>query len=124
MQQVGLGRGRGPAGSPRTTGAVGSTRVSPFGDHQAGVATPAPARVIVTAFTSSPACDQAALGRLLRLWSEDVKALTQGTPATGDPAWELVGQPSSLTVTVGFGPKVFTLDGLRDKAPRGWSPCR
>ena len=96
--------------------------MSPFGDHQAGIATPAPARVTVTAFTLKPGVDKAALGRLMRLWSEDVKALTQGTPATGDPAWELVGQPSSLTVTVGFGPKVFTLDGLRDKAPAGLVP--
>jgi dye decolorizing peroxidase len=102
-----------------TAGAVGSARVSPFGEHQAGIATAAPARVVVTAFTLKPGTDRAALGRLMRLWSEDVKALTQGTPATGDPAWELVSQPSSLTITVGYGPKVFTLDGLRDKAPAG-----
>lgn len=100
-------------------GAVGSTRVSPFGDHQAGIATPAPARITVTAFTLKPGVDKAGLGRLMRLWSENVRALTQGTPATGDPAWELTTQPSSLTITVGFGPTVFTLDGLRDKAPAG-----
>ncbi|HET9654784.1 MAG TPA: Dyp-type peroxidase [Kineosporiaceae bacterium] len=109
----------GPADSSGKAGAVGSARVSPFGVHQAGIATPAPARVMVTAFTLRPGADKAALGRLMRLWSEDVKALTQGTPATGDPAWELVGQPSSLTITVGFGPAVFALEGLRDKAPAG-----
>jgi dye decolorizing peroxidase len=75
--------------------------------------------VTVTAFTLKSGVDKAGLGRLMRLWSEDVKALTQGTPATGDPAWELVSRPSSLTITVGFGPTVFTLDGLRGKAPAG-----
>jgi dye decolorizing peroxidase len=91
----------------------------PYGAHQAGIETPAPARVTVTAFTLKPGTDRAALGRLMRLWSEDVRALTQASPSTGDPAWELVSQPSSLTVTVGFGPKVFTLEGLQGKAPAG-----
>jgi dye decolorizing peroxidase len=107
-----------PAGVA-TVGAVGAARISPYGEHQAGIATPAPARVTVTAFTLKPGTDRAALGRLMRLWSEDVRALTQAAPATGDPAWELVSQPSSLTITVGFGPKVFTLGGLRSKAPAG-----
>lgn len=102
-----------------TVGAIGSARVSPYGEHQAGIATPAPARVAVTAFTLKPGIDRAALGRLMRLWSENVRAFTQGTPATGDPTWELVSQPSSLTVTIGFGPTVFALEGLRDKAPTG-----
>jgi dye decolorizing peroxidase len=56
------------------------------------------------------------------MWTGDVKALTQGTPATGDPASELVSQPSSLTITVGFGPGMFALDGLRDKKPTGLIP--
>ena len=102
-----------------SAGAVGSARVSPFGEHQAGIATPAPARVTVTALTLKPGVDRAALGRFMRLWSENVKALTQGSPATGDPASELVSQPSSLTITVGFGPKVFTLEGLAGKKPAG-----
>lgn len=110
-----------PAGAA-TAGAIGSARVSPFGEHQAGIATPAPARVTVTAFTLKPGTDRAALGRLMRLWSENVKALAQGKASSGDPAWELVTQPSSLTITVGFGPGVFALDGLRGAAPPGLVP--
>ena len=110
-----------PTGGP-TVGAVGSARISPFGEHQAGIATPVPARVTLLAFTLRPTTDKAALGRLMRMWTEDIKALTQGTPATGDPAWELADQPSSLTITVGFGPGVFSLNGLRDKKPAGLVP--
>jgi dye decolorizing peroxidase len=115
---AGAGPGR-SGGASTAAGAVGVARVNPYGAHQAGIATPAPARVTVTAFTLRPGTDRAALGRLMRLWSEDVRALTQATPATGDPAWELVAQPSSLTITVGYGPNVFRLEGLQGQAPSG-----
>jgi len=116
---VGSGSSGSASAGTASAGVVGSTRVSPFGEHQAGIATPAPARVTVTAFTLLPKVDKAALGRLMRVWSDDVKAFTQGTPGDGDPAPELLSQPSSLTITVGFGPKVFTLAGLTGQQPAG-----
>lgn len=113
---------REPAGSSGTRpapGVVGTARVDPHGEHQAGIATPAPARVDVVAFDLKPGTDRKALARLMRLWSDNIRALTQGVVAPGDPQFELMSQPSSLTVTVGFGPKVFALEGLSGLRPDG-----
>ena len=64
-----------------------------------------------------PATDKAALGRLMRLWTNDIVALSAGRPAPGDTAPELSVANVALTVTVGFGPRLFAL-GLTK--PRGF----
>lgn len=113
-------RGTRPApGDAAGLGAVGTARVDPHGVRQAGIATPAPARVDVVALTLRPGTGRAALGRLMRLWSDDIRTLAQGGTPSGDPAFELAAQPSSLTVTVGFGPGVFALPGLTKDLPTG-----
>lgn len=48
----------------------------------------------------------------MRLWTDDIIALSTGRPAPGDTAPELSVANVALTVTVGFGPKVFTFRGL------------
>ena len=44
---------------------------------------------------------------LLRLLTDDAARLTQGEPALADTDPELAQQPSRLTVTLGFGPRVI-----------------
>ncbi|TCC21299.1 Dyp-type peroxidase [Kribbella sindirgiensis] len=91
-----------------------SRTISPYGEHQVGIARGAPASAELVAFRL--ATDRAGLGRLMRLWTSDIVALTDGRPAPGDTAPELAVPNKGVTVTVGFGPRVFDLTGQK---PRG-----
>lgn len=91
---------------------------SPHELHQAGIVTPTPAVTQLVAFTLAED-DPARLAILLQLWSGDVQALMAGTPIPGDPTPELAQAGVSLSVTVGLGPKVFSLPGLTRKRPDG-----
>jgi dye decolorizing peroxidase len=55
--------------------------------------------------------------RLLRLLSDDAAHLTQGRPALGDTEPEMATLPSQLTVTFGFGPRLFDRVGLAALRP-------
>ncbi|QNE22496.1 Dyp-type peroxidase [Kribbella qitaiheensis] len=103
------------AGSP----AAASREISPYGVHQPAIAAPSPKHAELVALNLQSGTDKAALGRLMRLWSTDVTALSAGRPAPGDTAPELALGNVALTVTVGFGPRVFLLPGLTAKRPRG-----
>ena len=101
----------------------GGDTLSPWGRHQPGVAA-APAAVTTwVALDLLPALhrsrDRDALGRMLRVLTGDVEALTEGRGAPGDPApWLAVGG-ADLTITVGLGPRL--LDGRWGlPAPAGW----
>lgn len=100
-------------GSPRRT-------YSPHGLHQAGIDTPAPAVTTVVAYDLKPSTDVAALARLMRAWSSDIDALMAGRGGLGDPTKEISSAGMSLSVTVGFGPRIFTLPGLAAKRPEGF----
>ncbi|KXK58334.1 peroxidase [Micromonospora rosaria] len=92
--------------------------VEPFhGPRQAGVATEAQAHAAFVAFTLRPGTDRAALGRMLRLLSDDAARLTQGRPALADTEPELGLLPARLTVTFGFGPGLYTAAGVDDRRP-------
>jgi len=93
--------------------------VDPHGPHQAGIDTPAPGRTDFVAFDLLPGTDAAALGRLLRVWTPDIRALAQARPALGDRVPWMATDPAALTVTVGLGPRVFTLPGLLAQRPPG-----
>ncbi|MEA2176795.1 MAG: deferrochelatase/peroxidase EfeB, partial [Solirubrobacteraceae bacterium] len=96
--------------------------------HQAGVATPAQARLVFGAFdlTSDRPGD---LRDLLRAWTDAARRMTAGQPVgavEGPPetppqdTGEAVGiGPSRLTVTVGLGPGVLERLGLEAKRPSG-----
>ncbi len=91
------------------------------GEHQAGIATPAPARLafasydVVTSGTTSRR--RAALIALLKDWTAAAAAMTAGHPVPGDntskdapraDTGEAYGsKPSNLTITIGFGPSLF-----------------
>lgn len=97
--------------------ALGQAVVNPFGSHQAGIATPLQSFASVLALNLKPATDRVALSRLMRLWTDDIVRLTAGRPALADPVPELATVPASLTITVGFGPGIFALDGLAPARP-------
>lgn len=91
---------------------------SPHGVHQAGIVTPTPAFSRLLAFDLVHA-EIDPLAKLLKLWSGDIPALMAGKPVPGDPNPELAQAAVSLSVTVGFGPRIFTLPGLSRKRPDG-----
>ncbi|MEU8285185.1 Dyp-type peroxidase [Micromonospora sp. NPDC048905] len=92
--------------------------VEPFhGARQAGVATEPQAHAAFVAFTLRPGTDRAALGRMLRLLTDDAARLTQGQPALADTEAELGLLPARLTVTFGFGPGLYRAAGVDDRRP-------
>ncbi|MCD0449211.1 Dyp-type peroxidase [Actinocorallia sp. API 0066] len=90
----------------------------PFhGPHQAGVATPPQSHAVFLGLTLRPGTDRAALGRLMRLLTDDARRLTEGRPGLADAQPELADPPARLTVTFGFGPGLFTAGGLDHERP-------
>jgi deferrochelatase/peroxidase EfeB len=90
-------------------------RISPYGTHQAGIATPRPANGMVAAFHVL-ASDPSALERLFRRLTERIVFLTHGGPAPEDdpklppPDSGILGpfvQPDALTITIGLGASLF-----------------
>ncbi|WP_230686587.1 Dyp-type peroxidase [Catellatospora vulcania] len=98
---------------------VGATRIAFHGERQAGISTPArpQAQLRIVAFDLADGVDRAGLQGLLRRWTQAAAQLSQGLPLgdTGDDVVSGSG-PSSLTVTVGFGPSLFGKAGLPTSA--------
>jgi len=119
---IGLGGAAGYlVGSESTEASDGTGSVPFYGEHQAGIATPAQDRLHFAAFDlvdQSPA----ALRELLQEWSAAAAEMTAGQMvgdansvqlAPPDDTGETVGLlPSRLTVTFGFGPSLFKRRGL------------
>ncbi len=116
---AGLARAGVPEPAPATAPAVSRQRYTPHEAHQAGIVTPTPAFTRLLAFNLTGQ-EVAPLTKLLQLWSGDIQALMAGQPIPGDPTPELAQAGVSLTVTVGFGPRVFNLPGLARKRPDGF----
>jgi len=103
-------------GSGATTGA----RYPFFGDHQAGITTPAQDRLHFAAFDMASGATRADLRSLLSEWTTAAARMTRGLPvgdgavdsdllAPPDDTGEAQGlPPSGLTITFGFGPELFT----------------
>jgi dye decolorizing peroxidase len=95
------------------------TQVEPFhGKHQAGVETLAQAHATFVALELNADTDRAALRRMMRLLSDDVDRLSTGTAPLADSQPELAAVPARLTVTFGFGPRLFDVAGLADQRPK------
>ena len=109
-------------GAGAAAGAAGAAAsVYPFfGDHQAGIVTPAQDRLHFAAFDVSSTLDRAGLIELLTEWTDAAARLTQGLevveggavggsdyapPADTGEALGLAA--SGLTITFGFGPGLF-----------------
>ncbi len=85
-----------------------SRTVAFHGPHQAGIATPPQAYVAVLGMDLLES-GRDALGRLMRLLSDDIARLSRGLPALADTEAELAVAPASLTATFGFGPRLMEL---------------
>src|SRR5690606_23740403 len=96
-----------------------STVLSPYGVHQPGVATSPARHTTLVSLDLAPGTDADALVRLLKVWTTDVVALTEGRPVPGDTAPELA-EPAGLTVTVGLGRGAF-VGRFAAAAPAGLS---
>ena len=119
---LGVGIGADRAVVARTAGGSGASATYPFfGPHQSGVTTAAQDRLHFAAFDVSDGTTRAELVELLKDWSYAASRLTAGldvspTGATGgslaappDDTGEALGLPAAgLTVTIGFGPTLFT----------------
>ncbi len=118
---VGAGRAGAASAPPLpTTPADSPDRVPFHGAHQAGIVTPMQTHTYFAAFDviASKASD---IAGLMQRWTEAGAKLTQGLPlgASDDPAavpvdsGEALGlPPCRLTITVGFGPGLFSKDGV------------
>ena len=82
----------------------GTTTVPFHGEHQAGIAIVPQSFSVFLALDLRPEVDRAALGRMMRILSDDAARLTQGRPPLADTEPELAVVPARLTVTFGFGP--------------------
>ena len=100
--------------------AAGSMTEPFYGQHQAGVATPAQAYAAFAAYDLRPGATAESAARMMHLLSDDAARLTQGRAALGDTEPELATLPSRLTVTFGFGPAFFDRVGLVDEKPPGF----
>ncbi|MFI6693080.1 iron uptake transporter deferrochelatase/peroxidase subunit [Streptomyces sp. NPDC050433] len=113
---------RGPDGT-ESAGSAGAA--VPFhGAHQAGIATAVPDRLHFAAFDVT-AKGRAELIQLLKDWTAAAALMTEGRAvgegafgglpeAPPDDTGEAVGlKPSRLTLTIGFGPSLFTGEGDR-----------
>ncbi|MFD8478928.1 Dyp-type peroxidase [Kitasatospora sp. NPDC059673] len=121
---AGGGIGAAVAHSPHRSGedrpqppAYGTQKVPFHGPHQAGIDTPAQAHGVFLGFDLDAGSDRAALGRMMRLLTDDAVRLTQGEPALADTEAQLAALPARLTVTFGFGPGFFKAAGLDDRRP-------
>ena len=90
--------------------------------HQAGIATPVQTHLNLIAFTLADGVDRAGLTRLMRSWTEDSRALCTGETPLGSLEPELVVAPANLTITCGFGPRIFDVAGLTEKRPDWLTP--
>src|SRR3954468_21448142 len=118
--------GRATAGGPAGSAAPGGSDALPFtGAHQAGIVTPAQDRLHFVAFDVITD-DRDELVEMLQAWTAAARRMTAGQDAgevgavdggqfeVPDDTGEALGLPASgLTLTVGFGPTLFsTADGV------------
>jgi deferrochelatase/peroxidase EfeB len=112
---------RGDRASAETpVGANDAGAVEFYGSHQAGIATPVQDRLLFGSFDVLPGTSRADLVALLKDWTAIGARLAAGrelgrndvAPAPPDDTGEALGlSPSRLTMTFGFGPTLFALDG-------------
>lgn len=89
-----------------------ATMVHAFdGEHQAGISTPGQALLNMVAFTVRPGVDRAGIIRLMKVWTDDARRLCSGQTPLGDLEPEMTVTPSNLTITCGFGARLFEIIG-------------
>lgn len=118
-----------PSAQPAAAAPSRAAGTVPFyGEHQAGIATPAQDRIVFAAFDVTTG-DIEALRTLLGQWAAAAAQMTSGQLVGADPeaqaalppddTGEALGlPPAQLTITVGFGPSLFDKRfGLHSRRP-------
>ncbi|MFB4320285.1 Dyp-type peroxidase [Actinomadura sp. 21ATH] len=106
-----------PPAAPAAATATGRA-IEPFhGAHQAGIATAPQTHAAFLGLDLRPGTGREALGRLMRILTDDARRLTEGRAGLADAQPELADTPARLTVTFGFGPGLFTAAGREDQRP-------
>ncbi|WP_138315820.1 Dyp-type peroxidase [Rhodoluna limnophila] len=90
------------------------------GPHQNGIEVELQTFTNFVAFDLAPGTDKAAALRWMTLLTDDIARLTQGDPTLADAQPQLVLGPARLTVTVGFGPSLFSKLGLESQMPESF----
>lgn len=85
----------------------GTDTIPFYGPRQAGVDTPVQAHGVFIGLNLHDDTDADRLASMMRLLTDDAARLTQGRGALADLDEELAAAPARLTVTFGFGSKVF-----------------
>lgn len=88
---------------------LADARVPFYGDRQAGIDTPAPSFGTYIAIDLNQGLDKDGVQRLLRVLTSDAAKLTRGTAPLVDQEPELATVPANLTVTFGFGERIFDI---------------
>ncbi|GAB2538225.1 Dyp-type peroxidase [Nocardia heshunensis] len=114
---AGLGWGAATVGHRAHDRDPGLDMVEFYGAHQAGIATEPPLHAAFVAYDLAPGTGRDDVIGLLKIWTDDAVRLTRGAPALADTEPELAARPARLTVTVGFGPRLFTVAGLEAQRP-------
>lgn len=118
-------RGRSPdATGGAVSGAdVAAKRTTAFhGPHQPGIADPPPPFAAWVAFDLPAGTTRESLRRLLRIWTDDIARLMDGTGPLTDLEPELAAVPAGLAVTVALGPGAFKAAGLASEQPSWLRP--
>lgn len=94
------------------SGAPLADAIVPFdGEHQAGVQTPSQAHVNLVGFNLKDGAGQREARNLMRLWTEDARALCTAETPRGSLEPEMTQTPANLTVTCGWGESFFAKIG-------------
>ncbi|MBG7587606.1 Dyp-type peroxidase [Rothia kristinae] len=88
---------------------LATARIGFHGRRQAGVDTPPQAHAAFLGIRLHRQVDREGVRRLLRVLTADAAQLTQGQAPVTDQERELAEIPANLTVTVGFGERIFDL---------------
>jgi dye decolorizing peroxidase len=91
--------------------AIGSATEPFFGEHQAGVRTAMQAHGVFAAFNFTDSVTANALAGVMKVATMEAERLTRGEPGLSDSDPELAANPARLTITFGFGHKVFAAKG-------------
>ncbi len=94
---------------------LAQARVGFYGERQAGIDTPPPAFASFIALDLKSDLDATGLKRLLRILTSDAADLTAARAPLVDQEPELVQVPAHLTVTFGFGPRIFEVSKSKKK---------
>lgn len=110
------------AAAPGSAGAAGDL-VEPFhGTYQAGILTPPQPYATFVALDLVGGAGAEEMGRLMRVWTDDISRLTAGRAPVTDQEPELAERVSGLTVTVGWGSGAFVKTGLEERRPSWLRP--